>query len=296
MRSRRGFTLIELLVVVAIIALLVSILLPSLTQARKQASSVKCRANLRVQGQALADYVIENEYYPGHHTNDWMRVAGFQGNVGIIMWTGRLRNYIREQEMGQVNFALSERKIGPEVEVFWCPDELEDFHWKPVYRNRAMTYRSGSGNYDITTYGYNPYEIPVTSATPFSYGYNDWGSIEFLYINGEAQNIGLGVAEGPDGAVGDWGPLRASEVERPADMIAISDAKSDGNFDTAIDPNVGETAEWPSKRHFGGSNVLYCDGHVEFEKQETLIETTEWNYRRWNNTYTSHQQMIEDAR
>jgi prepilin-type N-terminal cleavage/methylation domain-containing protein len=59
-RNGRGFTLIELLVVVAIIALLISILLPSLSQAREQAKIAKCLANGRSLMQATVLYL--NEY------------------------------------------------------------------------------------------------------------------------------------------------------------------------------------------------------------------------------------------
>ncbi len=60
MKRRYGFTLIELLVVVAIIALLVSILMPALGRARELANQVKCATQLNGIGKAMALY--QNDY------------------------------------------------------------------------------------------------------------------------------------------------------------------------------------------------------------------------------------------
>lgn len=58
---RSAFTLIELLVVVAILALLVAILLPSLRGARLQAQRVYCASNLHQQSLALSMYISDQK-------------------------------------------------------------------------------------------------------------------------------------------------------------------------------------------------------------------------------------------
>ncbi len=63
--GKKCFTLIELLVVVAIIAVLVAILLPALSQAREHAKRVICSNNLRYIGTRLMEYAQDyNEKYP----------------------------------------------------------------------------------------------------------------------------------------------------------------------------------------------------------------------------------------
>jgi prepilin-type N-terminal cleavage/methylation domain-containing protein len=57
----KAFTLIELLVVISIIALLISILLPSLTAAREAAKSTQCRSNLHQMMVAEFAYATQNK-------------------------------------------------------------------------------------------------------------------------------------------------------------------------------------------------------------------------------------------
>lgn len=87
---RSAFTLVELLVVVSIIALLIAILLPSLSKARKQTKAVICQTNIRSLSTGAFTYVSEWTVYPPSLSNfggsaeggvDWLGIGDQYGAV-----------------------------------------------------------------------------------------------------------------------------------------------------------------------------------------------------------------------
>lgn len=68
-RTGREFTLIELLIVVAIIAILASMLLPALSEAKRMAVRMECAARLKNFGTLAAFYYSDyDDYYPWMQT------------------------------------------------------------------------------------------------------------------------------------------------------------------------------------------------------------------------------------
>jgi prepilin-type N-terminal cleavage/methylation domain-containing protein len=91
-KRRAGFTLIELLVVVAIIALLIAILLPSLGKAKERAKLAACAANLHALGQGSVAYATEwnNFLPPMADAASYSPPNTYQANNGGIVGLGEL--------------------------------------------------------------------------------------------------------------------------------------------------------------------------------------------------------------
>jgi prepilin-type N-terminal cleavage/methylation domain-containing protein len=69
-QNAKAFTLVELLVVIDVIAVLVAILLPSLSRAREQAIRVQDLSNMRQHGIAYAQYIQDLQRMSAHAGGD----------------------------------------------------------------------------------------------------------------------------------------------------------------------------------------------------------------------------------
>jgi prepilin-type N-terminal cleavage/methylation domain-containing protein len=166
--GRRTFTLIELLVVVAIIALLISILLPALSRAKGQARQLMCLTNLRSLGEAARLYAADNRGFVPRGIQGFTTAGGGSreyaifptcvvGYLGYDGDTWRLWGAMSQPKKRRVN------EICRTIPQFQCPDypliEDPDFIDQPTgdspydYVVSAMPMPYHQSNIDADTAG-----------------------------------------------------------------------------------------------------------------------------------------------
>ena len=125
-RRRNAFTLIELLVVISIIAVLMSLLMPALKQARRQAQVTRCSVNLKQHALGLTVYATEDRrgVYPPHDLGNgtppyaiWWTSGDFFANTfgsDRYRYLGMYRDMI----------------CGGNMRILWCP--LYNYYYSPL--------------------------------------------------------------------------------------------------------------------------------------------------------------------
>ncbi|HAU36492.1 MAG TPA: hypothetical protein DCX07_02095 [Phycisphaerales bacterium] len=145
--------MIELLVVVAIMSLLVSILLPSLSAAKSLARATDCMCNAKSLGLAVQMYTNEWDFYPPAWVVD---------NPISIAWCG---GYYKQDGVGHMDITLS--PLWPylqEKKMLWCKE----------FTPSQVKY-AGSGQ--ISGYGINCQYVagdPVVNPNDGQAGMSNW--------------------------------------------------------------------------------------------------------------------------
>lgn len=281
MRVRNsGFTLVELLVVIAIIGILIALLLPAVQSAREAARRMECQNNLRQHGIALHAYHDKHKRFP----------AGLVW-PNRILWSGQLLPHLEQTALHDTL----------ELDLPWTeePNSNACATWLSVFRcpsSSAPSHLNAQGiddrvpsNYLACTSG----TVARESGPPPLVGRRD--SDGMFYINslvrigdvrdGTSNTVAIGEAvfrfepSGPDHSglnqfIDHWyigTPEGVGNEISEAMGTTAAPVNAHKNRNLFVDERELGFSSW----HYGGAQVVFADGHVEFMSDGIDLQT--WN-------------------
>lgn len=283
--SRMGrlpaFTLVEVIVVIAIIAVLISLLVPSMSRARNQAKKTQCLSNLKEIGRGLAFYAEDNAgvlpplLAPWHQTMQTAIEDGYFHTVCRVPfdygWAELLyQSMYPGTQIDEWEPFPAQRNVGGKYGgVFNCPSAQQQIGSAGHFRAYAIGWLRESTEHDE----YGRYEGPDTLTEADLFGAPLLARIEpqtLLIGEGEERSIagdGLGdYYNGPCCLVNLCGPHPETNFVGTV-RHKSSDIKRYNQANTEY--NEHRPSRAPNRfahRHDGGGNYLFADVHVEFSK------------------------------
>jgi len=241
---RKAFTLIELLVVIAIIAILASMLLPTLSRAKEKTHRAGCTSNVRQWGLALTMYLDENsETFPlakipngtpgapaGYDEDGprWSDLASFHSaGAGDCVWYNALPAYASGKPLWE--YASNPAAFVNRKSIHACP-----------------------------TAAARPSEFNLLDRVVFNYGMNYKGITGLI-------DTAYGIN------------FRSTAILNPSAFVFLSDVRVHSTetpfFGSNPAKELGCSHCWVaqiSSRHTAGANLNFADGHVAYYKYSSI--------------------------
>ena len=243
MSRKKGFTLVELLVVIGIIAILISILLPTLSAARRSANNAACLSNARQLTMAAMLFAHEHRgYVPTASDDKWAKINDpmrqkfayrseptHVDKVVVYDQYSSLIPYLGGK-MGQTFISAPEAQS----KVFRCPADPALDQSPPGYQ----IFNNVAGGYQAVSYGYNADIACLSDLTGVGrFGLGD----------------SIGVVWGPSGpgytaTIGQPLQCKLNRISKPSEVLLFADCgvrdKATGRFPLDRPDSVYYTTNW----------------------------------------------------